>query len=118
MGMDVSASMAPPAFDFTGWVNSNSLGNDYEPLPPSPGVYAIFSRHYTYDPLHLEMKLHYIGCAKNIYNRVERGAHPVRAKVQYEFRDHCIYFKECEDYLIEEKRLIQLHKPAFNKRLK
>lgn len=62
-------------------------------------------------------ELLYVGSSANIYKRVLNPSHPYRVALnEAEFPDCvCIKFKECYDYLEQEKSLIKRLKPTLNK---
>src|SRR5687768_8049392 len=96
-------------FDSEVWLTPNTYGGNFKPFPHAPGVYVI---------LHFDLKdysseILYIGCAKNLANRIR--SHEVHRFLHQLYRYLPVYFLECEDYRDVEKYLISKYKPRFNK---
>lgn len=85
------------------------------PFGPSnrSGVYAVMCGNF----ITKKSTVLYIGSSKNMYKRVNQPSHPYR-KLSSETisDDHFIYvkFKECDNYIELEKRIIKKLKPPFN----
>lgn len=77
------------------------------------GVYAVM----VFNPYTHESQIVYIGSAKNIKKRVLNPKHPYRLAVnEVPFPFYvCVKYKECDNYIELEKRLIKRLNPVFNK---
>lgn len=96
------------------WICATSYVNPKDP-PKESGVYAI-TRVEQIDadkPPYRNFVVMYIGSSSVLYNRFKK--HDILNVVQRIYENVDFYFRLCDNYLEEEKRLIQLYKPLLNK---
>lgn len=90
------------------WETPNTYDNNFQPVPEKSGVYLLV--HWPLDGRSKEIL--YVGCAKNLKQRYEK--HEVLRTLCNVFDYIRFYFKETEDYIKNEKFLIQAIRPKFN----
>lgn len=104
------------------WNTPNTYDSQYEKLPEMGGVYLLVLRELFPDSLKKSMILVqtilYVGSSHNLYQRCVN--HPVKNLILKNYKsdfvaDIACYFKICEDYIAEEKRLIKLTQARYNK---
>ncbi len=98
-----------------GWRTPNTYGENYAPLPSLPGVYLLVLVRYGATLRDIAQTVMYVGSTDNILQRCKY--HPVKYRMLEDFpEDNCVcYFKVCDDYRVQEKRLIGQLQPRYNK---
>ena len=96
------------------WKTPNTYSQNFASIPPKPGVYLLVG--FIFDKpsfIIKEKSIIYVGSSKNL--KLRHRNHEV-IRILSEIYDYMrFYFKEYEDFRNEEKRLINIIKPKFNK---
>ncbi len=100
------------------WETPNTYDTNYSSLPEEPGVYLLVLRKLIIgNKLKFRHKIAYVGSSCNLSKRLEK--HPMVNKILDDLNDNsysiACYFKRCEDYLTEEKKLIKATQARWNK---
>jgi excinuclease UvrABC nuclease subunit len=107
---------------FNGWNTPNTYNKEYKPLPNASGVYLLVLREFLFKKheigMYMKQKILYVGSSQNLSNRCEN--HPVKEKILKDNKllsgvSVACYFKECDNYKEEERRLIKLTQARYNK---
>jgi excinuclease UvrABC nuclease subunit len=103
-------------FEFTpaDWFTPNTYDRNFKTPPDKSGVYLLvhpkkLNRSMKYNIL-------YVGSAKSLHIRY--GGHEVLRFLKEHYDYVQFYFKECDQYRKEEKALIKLIQPRYNKQHK
>ena len=98
-----------------GWRTPNTYGENYASLPDLPGVYLLVLIEYGETLRYVLQTVVYAGSSDNLRQRCKY--HPVKYRMLDDYPDgHCVcYFKVCDDYRVQEKRLIGQLQPRYNK---
>src|SRR4030042_5329204 len=91
------------------WLTPNTYGENYSVIPEQSGIYLIVY----FDMENLIHTIMYIGSSKNLAKRYKTHETLRLLKIFYNYIH--FYFKVMDNYISEEKRLIQIIKPKFNK---
>lgn len=94
------------------WFTNRTYNLNFRPIPDSSGVYLLVHTNC----LTMRHKILYVGSSKCLSKRYR--SHEVLRFLNNICKDNCnvrFYFKEVENYLEEEKTLIKLIQPRFNK---
>jgi excinuclease UvrABC nuclease subunit len=107
-----------------GWRTPDSYSNDFEPLPPSPGVYLISLIKFIRNQSSTTPQVLYVGKSTNLIERLSN--HEVVAEIRDQVPPYCLetginysiqrWFKNLDLTLIgaAEIELIKQYHPAFN----
>lgn len=93
------------------WRTPNTYCRNFKSAPASSGVYLLV----TFALITMKTpkgQIVYIGSSKNLAARLR--SHEVIEKLQKAGHYVRFYFKECADFIDEEKRLIRSIRPKFN----
>lgn len=93
------------------WYTPNTYDSNYRYPTEKSGVYLIVDPHI-FEPNPFDEIL-YVGSSSNILKRY--NSHEVLRKIKKVRRYVQFYFKELENYIEEEYKLIRLIQPKFNK---
>lgn len=100
-------------FESNNWFTVNSYDRNYKYPPKKCGVYLLAQT----DVDHLNKKINYtvlyVGSSKNLKQRYE--THEKIRELTQKYGYVKFFFKEIENYLIEEYKLIKKIKPKYNK---
>lgn len=99
--------------DLSSWFTPNTYDSNYRYPTEKSGVYLIIDPHIFELPNPPYDEILYVGSTTNILKRY--NSHEVLRKIKKERRYVQFYFKEVENFLEEEYRLIHIIQPPFNK---
>lgn len=92
------------------WRTQNTYTERFDYPENKPGVY-FFLGIKNKDPLN-DIELIYIGSSKNIKQR--KQGHDLLKKIKGQYDHVHLYFKYCNNYILEERKLIKQFNPKFN----
>lgn len=101
-------------FSENDWKTPNTYNANFGWPPCSPGVYLLTVTTFDIEKRCGNWDIQYVGSSKKLINRY-RG-HPVLSKMREQYNYCQFYFRECDNYLEEESRLIKEIQPILNKR--
>jgi excinuclease UvrABC nuclease subunit len=94
------------------WFTPNTYDRNFKSTPNKSGVYLIIIPHYDFNNKSVQHEIVYIGSAKDLLVRYSK--HELLRFLKNRNQYVRFYFKECNNYRAEEKRLIKLVQPQYN----
>lgn len=95
------------------WKTPNSYSSNYKYPLNNTGVYILVNTIFNYRKRKISYDILYIGSSKKLKQRYEN--HEVLRMLNEKYDYVQFFFKECENHITEEYRLINKIKPKFNK---
>lgn len=102
------------------WDTPNTYDRQYRALPETGGVYLLALREFLFNSTGIVVKqtISYVGSSGSLSERCNN--HPVKNKILSNHKvsvgaDVACYFKVCDNYKEEEKRLIKLTQARYNR---
>lgn len=95
------------------WFTPNSFCADFKYPKNTKGVYFLVKPNLDYENKKIDYEILYIGSSTKLKQRYEK--HEVLSMLLDKYDYVQFFFKECENHLIEEYKLIKKYKPKYNK---
>lgn len=94
------------------WLTPNTYDTNYKDAPESSGVYLLVRPTFNYSLQPPKFEILYVGSSKCLSQRYSK--HEVLRALIKAYGYIQFYFKECQDYIEAEKKLIKQIQPQFN----
>jgi len=99
-------------FNPSEWFTPNTYDRNFKNPPNASGVYLIALPIIDFEAKNTTYEIQYVGSAKDL--SVRYGKHEVLRMIRKNEFSVQFFFKEIEDYLTFEKKLIKLIQPKYN----